>query len=139
MPGRLPPPSHTALSTLPVIALDLETTGLNVRRDRVVQVGGIAMLGAKILDQPRLDCLIDPGVPIPDASTRIHGISDNDVDGAIRFGAYVETLRELISGHVVVGHNIGFDLAVLRYEAARADVVWHDPPALDLAPLVGAL
>jgi CBS domain-containing protein len=139
MSGKLPPLSHTALSTLPVIVLDLETTGLDVRRDRVVQVGAIAMLGPKILDQPRLDCLIDPGVPIPDTSTRIHGLSDNDVEGAIRFEAFVETLRELVSGRVVVGHNIGFDLAVLRYEAARVGVAWHDPPALDLAPLVGAL
>ena len=83
MPGRLSPPSHTALSTLPVVALDLETTGLDVRRDRVVQVGAIAMLGPKILDRPRLDCLIDPGVPIPETATRIHGLGDADVDGAI--------------------------------------------------------
>lgn len=139
MPGRLSPPSYTALSTLPVVALDLETTGLDVRRDRVVQVGAIAMLGPKILDQPRLDCLIDPGVPIPETATRIHGLGDADVDGAIGFGACVATLRELFSGRVVVGHNIWFDLAVLRYEAERAGVPWHDPPALDLAPLVGAL
>ncbi len=128
-----------ALSTLPVVAFDLETTGLDVRRDRVVQVGAVAMLGSKILDAPRLDCLIDPGVPIPAPSTRIHGLGDADVVGAMRFGACVDSLRELFSGRVIVGHNIGFDLAVLRYEAAREGVAWHDPPALDIAPLVGAL
>jgi len=139
MPGRLSLPSHTALSTLPVIVLDLETTGLDVKRDRVVQVGAIAMLGPKILQAPRIDCLIDPGVPIPDTATRIHGLGDVDIAGAIRIGTYLETLRQNISGRVVVGHNIGFDLAVLRHEAARASIAWQDPPALDLAQLVGML
>jgi signal-transduction protein with cAMP-binding, CBS, and nucleotidyltransferase domain/DNA polymerase III epsilon subunit-like protein len=139
MPAKLPPASHTVLSALPVIVLDVETTGLDVRRDRIVQVGAVAMLGQRILDEPRLDQLIDPGVPIPASATRIHGLTDIDVAGAPRFADFAQTLRELVSGHVVVGHNIGFDLAVLRHEAARAGVRWHDPPALDVGQLVGAL
>lgn len=139
MPAKLPPASHTALSALPVIVLDLETTGLDVRRDRIVQVGAVAMLGQQILDEPRLDQLIDPGIPIPASATRIHGLGDADVARAPRFADFAQTLRELVSAHVVVGHNVGFDLAVLRHEAARAGVTWHDPPALDVAQLVGAL
>lgn len=139
MPGKLPPAAHTPLSALPVIVLDVETTGLDVRRDRIVQVGAVAMFGPRILDEPRVDQLIDPGVPIPASSTRIHGLSDADVAGAPRFVDFLQTLRELVSGCVVVGHNIGFDLAVLRHETARAGVTWEDPSALDLAQLVGAL
>ena len=82
MPGRLPPPSHTALGALSVVALDLETTGLDVRRDRVVQIGAIAMLGPRILEAPRIDQLIDPGVPMPAVAERIHGLGDADVAGA---------------------------------------------------------
>ena len=45
MPGTRPPPSHTALAALPAVALDLETTGLDVARDRIVQIGAVAMHG----------------------------------------------------------------------------------------------
>jgi DNA polymerase-3 subunit epsilon/CBS domain-containing protein len=131
--------NHTALVALPVLVLDLETTGLDVTRERVVQVGAIAMLGAKILEQPRLDQLIDPEIPIPPTASRIHGLNDSDVSGAPTFAAFAPTLREVLTGRVVVGHNVGFDLAVLRHEAARAGIAWRDPPALDLVLLIGAL
>jgi signal-transduction protein with cAMP-binding, CBS, and nucleotidyltransferase domain len=135
----LRPGNHTSLTALPAVVLDLETTELDVTRERVVQVGAVAMLGAKILDAPRLDQVIDPGIPIPLSATRIHGLKDDDVAGAQDFTAYAPILRAILSGRVVIGHNIAFDLAVLRHEAARAGIAWHDPPALDLALLIGAL
>ncbi len=139
MQRNLRPANPTALAALPMLVLDLETTGLDVTRERVVQVGAIAMLGAKILDQPRLDQLINPEVPIPPNASRIHGLKDGDVAGAPTFVAFAPTLREVLSGRVVIGHNVGFDLAVLRHEAARVGLAWRDPPALDLVLLVGAL
>jgi CBS domain-containing protein len=139
MSGKLRPPNHTALAALPVVVLDLETTGLNVARDRVIQIGAVAMLGPRILDSPRLDQLVDPETPIPAASTQIHGLNDADVAGAPRFADFADTLHEVLAGRVVVGHNIAFDLAVLRNEAARTGVAWREPPSLDLAMLVGAL
>ena len=49
MPGKLRPANHTALAALPVVVLDLETTGLNVASDRVIQIGAVAMLGAQLV------------------------------------------------------------------------------------------
>jgi signal-transduction protein with cAMP-binding, CBS, and nucleotidyltransferase domain/DNA polymerase III epsilon subunit-like protein len=137
--ATLPPPNLTALAALPVAVLDLETTGLDVRRDRVVQIGAVAMLGPRILDAPRIEQLVNPGVPMPAVAERIHGLGDADVAAAPDFASVYETLHEMISGRVVVGHNVAFDLAVLRHEAARAGLIWHDPPALDIAQLIGAL
>ena len=139
MPGSRPPPSHTALAALPAVALDLETTGLDVANDRIVEVGAVAMRGPVILDEPRLDTRVDPGVPIPAASTRIHGIADSQVAGAPKLAVLFEPLVEMLAGCVVIGQSIRFDLAVLRHEAARAGLPWHDPPALDVAHLAGAL
>jgi signal-transduction protein with cAMP-binding, CBS, and nucleotidyltransferase domain/DNA polymerase III epsilon subunit-like protein len=139
MPGKLRPANHAPLVALPAVVLDLETTGLNVARDRVIQIGAVALRGAQILDSPRLDQLIDPEMPIPETSSRIHGLRDADVAGKPRFADFAATLAEAISGCVVIGHNIAFDLAVLRHEAARTSVPWHEPPSLDLAMLVGAL
>ena len=139
MPGSRPPPSHTALAALPAIALDLETTGLDVANDRIVQVGAVSMRGSVILDEPRIDTRVDPGVPIPAASTRIHGITDSEAAGAPKLAVLFEPLVEMLAGRVVIGQSIRFDLAVLRHEAARAGLSWHDPPALDVAHLAGAL
>ncbi|MDH4192369.1 MAG: DUF294 nucleotidyltransferase-like domain-containing protein [Betaproteobacteria bacterium] len=139
MPQVPAPPNHTALIALPVAVLDLETTGLDVRSDRIVQIGIVKMRGAKISGEPRIDQLIHPDGAIPAAATRIHGIADDDVADAPRFAEYGPALREALSGCVVVGHHIAFDLAVLRHEAARTALPWHEPPSLDLALLLGAL
>ena len=82
MPVVHHPPRHTALAALPAIAFDLETTGLDVANDRIVQIGAVAMRGPAILDEPRIDTLVDPGVPIPAAAARIHRITDSDVAGS---------------------------------------------------------
>ena len=62
MSGAHRPPSHTALAVLPAVALDLETTGLDVANDRIVQVGAVAMRGPAVLGEPRIDVRVDPGV-----------------------------------------------------------------------------
>lgn len=139
MSAKLPPPAHTPLAALPAVSLDFETTGLDVRRDRIVQIGAVVLQGAEILETPRIDQLLDPGMPIPPAVTRIHGISDSAVAGKPGLADFFETLSAVLAGRVVVGHHIAFDLAVLRHEAARLGLPWRDPPSLDLAFLMGAL
>ncbi len=139
MPGTDRPPSHAALAALSAIALDLETTGLDVANDRIVQIGAVAMRGPMVLSEPRVNTRINPGVAIPAASTRIHGIADPDVAGAPCFAEVIRSLANMLSGRVVIGQNIRFDLAMMRHEAARAGVSWRDPPALDVAHLAGTL
>lgn len=114
------------------VALDLETTGLDVRRDRVVQIGAVRLAGFAIAPEPPFHRLVDPGRPIPPVSTRIHGISDADVAGAPGVDAALAELAAWIGDAVVVGHSIAFDLAVLRFEAARVGAPWREPRALDV-------
>lgn len=133
------PPTHTPLIALPALVLDLETTGLNVRADRVVQIGAIAVHGDTLLDQPRMDQLVNPEMPMPAIATSIHGLADSDVAEAPRLIDIISLLRELTSGRVVIGHHICFDLAILRHEAARLGFPWQEPPMLDVAQLFGAL
>ncbi len=132
-------PNYTPLAALPAVVLDLETTGLDVRRDRVVQVGAVCMRGARVEDAPRIDRLVNPGVAIGVESTRIHGITDEAVAGAGGFVDVAGELLSLVETRVVLGHHIAFDLAVLRHEAARHGVPWVEPRSLDLATLCGSL
>ncbi len=126
------------LVALEMIVLDTETTGLEVRSDRIVQIGAVRMRGTEITGD-RLELLVDPGVPIPESARRIHGLSDADVAGAPAPDVALRQLAAFIGGAVVAGHSVHFDLAILRHEAARHGVDWQEPRALDTALLAAAL
>ncbi len=93
------------------VAIDLETTGLDARRDVAVSVAVVPFRGGEPMGG--YETLVNPGRPIPAASTRIHGITDDDVRAAPRLDAVLDDLEGLWEDHVVVGHGVAFDLAIL--------------------------
>lgn len=125
------------LDRVPVVSLDLETTGLRAGSDRIVQIGAMGM-GAGAQTEP-FGVLVDPGLPIPAASSRIHGITDETVAGADALPLVLPRLRERLSGHLILGFNIGFDLAVLAAEAERHGLDWNWTAALCLRQLATRL
>jgi DNA polymerase-3 subunit epsilon len=138
-----PPPSvilpQTALAELPVVVLDTETTGLDVASDRIVSIGAVRLHGRRIFRHLTLDRLVNPEQPIPARSTAVHGISTAMVAGAPRIAEVLPKLGDFLSGCVVVGHCIGFDIKMLEREAARAGVTWTPPPTLCTMRLAGGL
>jgi DNA polymerase III epsilon subunit family exonuclease len=97
------------------VAVDLETTGLDARRDAAVAVAVVSFRGGQPIGG--YETLVNPGRPIPAASTRIHGITDDAVREAPRLEEVLDELETLWADRVVVGHGVAFDLAIL--EAAR--------------------
>jgi signal-transduction protein with cAMP-binding, CBS, and nucleotidyltransferase domain/DNA polymerase III epsilon subunit-like protein len=139
MPGTTPPPGYTPLVALAAVSLDLETTGLDVARDRIVQIGLINLYGARMLEETRFDRLINPGMAMSGPAARITGLSDSDLARAPPLGVVLPDVIDKLSGRVLIGHHIAFDVAVLRHEAARLGLVWRDPPSLDIAHLLAGL
>ena len=137
--ARASPDAATPLIALDLVVLDTETTGLSVAEDRIVQIGAVRIRGAEIREHEVLDLLVDPGLPIPEASTRIHGIRDADVTGAPDTSAALAQLSGFIGDAVVAGHNLHFDLALIAREAARYGTGWTRPRLLDVALLAAAL
>ncbi len=129
----------TPLIALEVVVLDTETTGLDVRQDRVVQIGAVRMRGAEPLAEDAFDRIVNPGRPIPPVASRVHGLTDADVAAHPPFAAVAPELQAWLGDSVVVGHSIHFDLAVLRHEAQRHGVPWRDPRVLDVAFLAAGL
>ncbi|MGH7317996.1 MAG: 3'-5' exonuclease, partial [Candidatus Rokuibacteriota bacterium] len=70
---------EVALGDLEFVAIDTETTGLDPKRDALVAVAVVPFAGGKPRLAARLDRLVNPGRPIPDAARAIHGIGDADV------------------------------------------------------------
>ena len=125
----------TPLSQLPLVSLDLETTGLQPARDRIVQIGAITIEDSA----QHFDMLVNPGAPIPANSTAIHGLRASDLQDAPAFPLALPPLRDFVSGRIILGYNIGFDLAVLSAEAKRHGLEWHWPGALCLRQLAALL
>jgi CBS domain-containing protein len=127
--------SATLLLSLDAVVLDTETTGLDARTARLVQIGAIRIAGADIDHGERFESLVNPGIPIPAVTTAVHGITDARVRDAPRFAAVAPALADFLRSSVVIGHAIGYDLAVLRREHDLAGLAWRPPRALDVRQL----
>jgi DNA polymerase-3 subunit epsilon len=138
-PPAPPPAPDVPLDRLAMLVVDIETTGLDVRRDRILSIAALPLHGARAYKAHILDKLVNPGVAIPPRSSMIHGITDAMIETAPSFAELAEELMPLVAGRVMVGHNIGFDAAMLRREAAIAGIDWIDPPTLCLTQLEAML
>jgi DNA polymerase-3 subunit epsilon len=140
-----PPPPVTPLgpdcplAQLPIAVLDCETTGLEVKRDRIVSIGAVRLQGRHLYHHIVLDHLVDPGQRIPRRSTAIHGITDEMVAGQASFAVVFPEVRSFLDGCVLLGHNVPFDAAMLKRECSLAEIDWQPPPVLDLLRLSVAL
>ena len=124
------------LSSLPTVVIDTETTGLDVEKVRIVEIGAVWLDSCAPGSERIYSELVDPGIPIPGSSTEIHGIADSDVDGAPAFPERMAEFAAWAGPTVVTGHSIGFDLAVLKAEHERHGLPWQPPRALDVGHLV---
>ena len=138
-PPSAVPSDETLLEDLSAISLDTETTGLNVRRDRMLSVAAVPLHGSKIYGAVVFDRLVNPGNRIPPGSTAVHSITDAMVADAPAFRSIADDLAAFCGERVWVGHNIGFDIAILRREAKLADLPWREPVGLDTLRLYAAL
>ena len=103
------------------LALDFETTGLDCRVGRVVEIGAVRFsLGTSgCVEEASMACLVDPGMPIPSRASAIHGICDDDVACAHSFEEVAPTLLAMAEGATIVAHNVRFDLSFLDAELSR--------------------
>jgi DNA polymerase III epsilon subunit family exonuclease len=120
------PPRDAPLGVWPGFVFDTETTGVDVGRDRVVELGAIGCEAGAAGRERKMR--IDPGVPIPAEASKIHGIYDEHVRGKPSFaaiaGRFVEYLTGQAQGHEapwLCGYNAaGFDVPLLNAELMRA-------------------
>lgn len=103
----------------PIIFFDLETTGVDPSKDRIVEISMIKIMpdGSEVSKTRRLN----PQMPIPAEATAVHGIKDEDVKDAPTFAQIAKSLEEFMSGCDFGGFNSNrFDLPVLVEEFLRA-------------------
>jgi DNA polymerase-3 subunit epsilon len=103
----------------PLIVFDLETTGVNVIHDRIVEIAYIKVWPDGHEENRTLR--INPGRPIPEESTRVHGITNDDVKDCPTFQEVAHELFQIFKGCDLAGFNSNrFDIPMLIEEMARA-------------------
>jgi len=105
----------------PLVVFDLETTGIDVAKDRIVEIAVLKVFpnGNRESKVRR----VNPEIPIPPEATAVHGITDADIKDAPTFKAIAKSLANYIDGCDFAGFNSNkFDLPLLAEEFLRAGV-----------------
>ena len=137
----------TALQlTRPIVCFDLETTGVDPGTDRIVEISILRVEpdGSRVTRTRR----INPGRPIPEGATAVHGIRDEDVADAPSFRQIAKGLVEMLEGADLAGFNVarfdiplldrefrdnGFDLGLDKRRIVDAMTIFHRMEPRDLS------
>jgi len=105
----------------PLAFIDLETTGINLGTDRIVEIAIVKILadGTKSIKRK----LINPEMPIPQGASDVHGITDEMVKDAPTFRQVAQELKQMLDGCDLAGYNSNrFDIPLLMEEFLRVQV-----------------
>ena len=100
------------------VAVDLETTGLNKKQDRVTEIGMVLYVGGK--EVASYSKLINPEMPIPKEIVKLTGITDEAVKNAPKFSEIADEVLDFIGRYAICGHQVDFDFNFLNVELERA-------------------
>ena len=105
------------------VAVDVETTGLDPKKDAIIEIGAVRFCGHEIVDT--FATFVDPGRPVPLFIQQLTHISDQDVAGKPSIDRVAPELLAFVDGsaHGIVGHNVGFDVGFLQ----AAGINFHRP------------
>ncbi|MES2568141.1 MAG: exonuclease domain-containing protein [Bacteroidota bacterium] len=107
--------------TKPLAFFDLETTGVNVASDRIVEISIVRVNVDNTTET--LTRKVNPTIPIPEASSKFHGIYDKDIQDSPTFKELASELSKFLTNCDLAGFNSNkFDVPVLAEEFLRADV-----------------
>jgi len=107
--------------TKPLASIDLETTGVNLGTDRIVEIAIVKVLPDGNRSVKRK--LINPEMPIPKTSSDVHGITDEMVKDAPTFKQVANELKQVLDGCDIAGYNSNrFDIPLLMEEFLRVQV-----------------
>lgn len=112
--------------TKPLLSLDLESTSTDISEARIIEIG-VSVLHPDGTVLPRSwTQRFNPTIPIPEEATKVHGITDADVEGMPLFSAYAEVIHKKMQGKDFCGYNLAsYDLPLLDEEFRRCGLKLH--------------
>lgn len=129
----------TLICDVPLMAMDVETTGLNPARDGIVSIGILPMSLGQIRSSQAKHWIVQPHVPLADESVTLHGITHSQVENAPALVDVLGDLLQAIAGHVLVVHCRAIERNFLNNALNR---LIHEPlemPMIDTMELEARL
>jgi DNA polymerase III subunit epsilon len=108
------------IENVPIVVFDFETTGLDVRSSRIIEIGAVKYKNRKEI--ARFSHLIHPGIPISQEITKITGIDDEMLKGKPDFQSVLPEFHDFLRGCVGLAHNAEFDIGILFHESNRLGI-----------------
>lgn len=102
------------------VTLDLETTGLEPRKDRIIEIGAVKVQDGMVTGE--YATLVNPRMEIPERITALTGISDEMVQGKPYVREALEGLLEFCGNLPLLGHNLMFDYSFVKHNAVNLDM-----------------
>lgn len=102
------------------IAVDLETTGLAPKTDRILEVGAWKVKNGVFVQ--KFHRMVDPGIKIPERITALTGITDSMVQGQPKIDTVIREFVEFAGERPLLGHNLMFDYAFLKHAAVNQKI-----------------
>ncbi|MHC1784611.1 MAG: helicase C-terminal domain-containing protein [Anaerolineaceae bacterium] len=102
-----------------IVALDIETTGLNPQTDAVIEIGAVRFNGQRVIGE--WNSLINPGKPIPVFISQLTGITNEMIRNEPDFAEIQSGLVNFIGQAPILGHNVRFDLSFLQRRGLFSD------------------
>ncbi|MGJ7512163.1 3'-5' exonuclease [Variovorax sp. GT1P44] len=98
------------------VTIDCETTGLDVRQDRIISIAAVRIVGNRLLTSERLELLVRPERAMSAENVRVHRLREQDVAHGIDAAQAMRLLMEFIGSRPLVGYYLEFDVAMLNRE-----------------------
>ncbi len=104
-------------------ALDLETTGLNPKKDKIIEIGAVKVREGRIMDS--FQCFVNPWRKLGEETRLLTGIDDGMLQDAPGIEEVLEPLIDFIGEDVLVGHRILFDYSFVKKAAVNRSLVFE--------------
>jgi DNA polymerase-3 subunit epsilon len=108
---------ETPIEQVRFVVLDTETTGLDPRRDRLITIGAVAVLGGEIVLDDSFEAMMK--IAYNSSSVTVHGITREEAREALDEPEAVEAFLDYLGDGVIVGHHISHDVAMLNVACER--------------------
>lgn len=105
------------------ISIDLETTGLNPKTDKIIEIGAVKIVNGKEVE--KFQTLINPGRVLDDRIIGLTGIEDDDLKSAPYIDDVFDSLLSFLGDYPLLGHSIIFDYSFLKKEAVNRKVTFE--------------
>jgi len=103
-----------------IVAFDLETTGFNADKDKIIEIGAVKIRDGEIVDD--FNILINPKIKLPQRIIEITGITDNMLENCPEIDKALDGFFEFCKDCILVAHNVKFDIAFLKNKAKKLNI-----------------